>query len=68
MLSGYNLRVVYIRSLVLFDIPGQRKSSPVCTKGVGPGINVVTVEMIVDLDRPKERRYPSYHALREKLH
>ena len=55
-----------MRSPVPFDIPGQRKSSPVCTEGAAPGINVVTAEIIVDLDGPKERAPPQLSRLKRE--
>ena len=54
--------VVCTRSLVLFDMPGQRNNSPFCTKGTVPGTGVVTARVMVDWEGPSEMAPPQISA------
>lgn len=62
-LSGQLSKVVWIKSPVPLDIPGQRKSSPFWVEGAVPGMMVVTALMIVDLDGPNETLPPQLSRL-----
>lgn len=62
-LSGQLSRVVWIKSPVPLDIPGQRNSSPFWVAGAAPGMMVVTALMIVDLEGPSETLPPQLSRL-----
>ena len=47
-----------MRSLVPFDMPGQRNNSPFCVDGAVPGMIVVTELMMCDIVGPKDTMPP----------
>lgn len=58
LLSGHDSSVVWTRSPVPLDMPGQRNSSPVWVDGAVPGVRVVTALVMRDLVGPSETAPP----------
>lgn len=65
-LSGQDSNVVWIKSPVPLDMPGQRKSIPFCGLGAVPGTSVVTAWTMLDFVGPRERAPPQVSRWRRR--